>query len=103
MQVRQYLKTSGDYVIKNKVCAKRMIRFICFRALMIVLNNSRPTVAIHITDPISHLTDHQSAVRLYYYGFNSLSLAIDRKRTVNLRNQRVGHHQVSDYSIILSR
>lgn len=45
-----------------------MIRFICFRALMIVLNNSRPTVAIHITDPISLLTDHQSAVRLYYYG-----------------------------------
>ena len=38
-----------------------------------------------------------------YCTFNSLSLLISWKRTMNLRNQRLGRHIASDYTLIMSR
>ena len=40
-----------------------------------------------------------------YCTFKSLTISflIDRKRTVNFRNQRLGRHLAADYAIIMSR
>ena len=37
----------------------------------------------------------------YYYTL-TISFQIGRKRTVNFRNQRLGHYQAADYTLIMS-
>ena len=47
-------------------------------------------------------TDFWRLSDLFYVEL-TISLLIGRKRTVNFRNQRLGHHLAADYTIIMSR